>query len=304
MGCVSSCRPPVQTWLQNPWGLLASPRLGGCMTDRASSACQWSVRSIGMIQHQHLMGRQDFAILYASETGGICREDILLWLLVRLCLAIQRPYCQVAEWVAQLMGLSADYTSHFRQSIVQTWSHRLSVLLACVGRVGWNFSGQSLAMFCTGQLPEAALSVQGYKCELLLIAWTHKWCVACRQGVCQALCSASMALAALLQQLRPLTPELSSTACMDALLTVHAAMSSCSEALAIMRGQPSSHLSLPCLQVSLVCPHLPPGLCLPAPSPCRAPWRMATYIHALPPAKLFQVYLADIPLFLDDLQGL
>ncbi len=152
------------------------------------------------------------------------------------------------------------------------------------------FLGQSVAMSCTDQLPEAALSVQRYICELLPTAWTHKWCGACRQGVCQALCSASMALAALLQQLRPLTPELSSTACMDALLTVHAAMSSCSEALAIMRGQPSSHLSLPCLQVSLVCPHLSPGLSLPALFPCRAPsWRMATYIHALPPAKLSQV---------------
>lgn len=56
-------------------------------------------------------------------------------------------------------------------------------------------------------------------------------------------------MSALLQQLRPLTPELSSTACMDALLAVHAAMSSCPEALATQRGQPPSQAQLPCLQV-------------------------------------------------------
>lgn len=76
----------------------------------------------------------------------------------------------------------------------------------------------------------------------------------CRQSVCQALCSATLAMSALLQQLRPLTPELSSTACMDALLAVHAAMSSCPEALATLRGQPPSQAQLPCLQV---CPNSP-----------------------------------------------
>ncbi|KAK9862215.1 hypothetical protein WJX84_008545 [Apatococcus fuscideae] len=69
-----------------------------------------------------------------------------------------------------------------------------------------------------------------------------------RQNVCQALCSATLTMSALLQQLRPLTPELSSTACLDALLMVHAAMSSCPEALATLRGQPPSQAQLPCLQ--------------------------------------------------------